>query len=123
MERHPRVFGFAPIKTRFAVNVTGVKSVGQRILRMNGNVVDAHSYFISHRKAIDSALSPGVHLDAMNRFSVQNVLELLNILASNTPTTIKLFQWVRRNLTWATTEAVYGPKNPFRNAEIASAFW
>jgi hypothetical protein len=36
---------------------------------------------------------------------------------------VKLFEFVRREITLATTDSVYGPENPFKNPEIGEAFW
>lgn len=101
----------------------GATPAGQKILKMNRNGVGEHSYAIEFDKAIHPAVTPGANLDAMNRLSVQKVSDFLNTLASETPKTMKLFEWVRKNIAWATSEAVYGPKNPFRDSEILAAFW
>ncbi len=101
----------------------GATPAGKEILHMNRNGVGEFSYAIEFDKAIHHAVTPGANLDAMNRVAVQKVSEFLDTLASNSPTTLKMYDWVRRNIAWATTEAVYGPKNPFRDSEILAAFW
>ena len=101
----------------------GATPAGQKILKMNRNGVGEHSYAIEFGKSIHPAVTPGAKLDAMNRLSVQKVSDILNTLASETPKTIKLFEWVRKNIASATSDAVYGPRNPFRDPEILDAFW
>ena len=101
----------------------GATPAGQKILKMNRNGVGEHSYAIEFDKSIHSSVTPGAKLDAMNRLSVQKVCKILDTLASEPPKTIKLFEWVRENIAWATSEAVYGPENPFRDPENLAAFW
>jgi hypothetical protein len=67
-------------------------------------------------------MTPGVNLDAMNRLSIEKISTFLNDLASDLPQSIKLFEWVREKIAWATTETVYGPKNPFRDPDILTQF-
>jgi hypothetical protein len=123
VERQIRVLDFAPFAARAAVNVMGATPAGQKILKMNRNGVGEHSYAIEFDKAIHPAMTPGANLDAMNRLSIQNISGLLDTLASETPQTMKLFEWIRKNIAWVTTEAVYGPRNPFQDPAILTAFW
>lgn len=123
VERQARVLDFAPIESRAAMYVMGATPAGRKILKMNRNGVGEYSYAIEFDKSIHPAVTPGAKLDAMNRLSVQKISEILDTLASETPNTIKLFEWVRKNIASATSEAVYGPMNPFRDPEILAAFW
>lgn len=59
----------------------------------------------------------------MNLLSIQKVSECLDSLALEAPMTLRMFDWVRKNIAWATYEAVYGPSNPFRDPDILTAFW
>jgi hypothetical protein len=36
---------------------------------------------------------------------------------------VDLWQWVQHEVTVATTEAVYGPTNPYRDKDFEQAFW
>jgi len=44
------------------------------------------------------------------------------MLVSQAPRTLGLFEWIKKEITFATTEAVYGPKNPFRDAKLQDAY-
>lgn len=100
----------------------GASPEGRRILVRKVEGVGEFSYPILFDKAIHPAVTPGPKLDAMNRLSVQKVAETVEILASQTPRTLGLFEWVKKEITLATTEAVYGLKNPFRDAKIREAY-
>jgi hypothetical protein len=122
VERQARVLDFAPIEARAAINVMGATPAGKEILNQEREGVGKHAYAIEFDKAIHPALTPGPNLDVMNRIAVLKVAEFLENLASHKSQTLKLYKWVRENISWATTEAVYGPQNPFRNSEILDAF-
>lgn len=72
-----------------------------------------------------TSLKPGETLDDMNRLMIQSIAKSLDSLTSEqSPSTrIHLFQWVRDRVTAATTNAVYGPQNPFKEKEVVDAFW
>ena len=81
-----------------------------------------HVYAVEFAKAIHGAVTPGVHLDVMNRRSVQRVSEFLNLLAETQCQDLELYEWVRREVARATTDVVYGAENPFKDPGILAAF-
>lgn len=101
----------------------GATAAGRELLRMNRNGVGEHNYAIEFDKAIHPAVTLGANLDAMNKVAVQIVSEFLDTLASEAPKIVRLFDWVRKNIAGATSEAVYGPWNLFRDPKILAAFW
>ena len=123
VQRQVRILDFAAVEARAAVNVMGATTAGKTILNMNRNGVGEHSYAIEFDKAIHPAVTPGADLDAMNRLAAQKVSEFLDTLAGETPEVMKLFDWVQNSIGWATSEAVYGPSNPFKDSQLLAAFW
>ena len=73
--------------------------------------------------AIKSALAPGEELDGMNRIMLSNIKVSLDALHEKYDRKMHLSNWLRETITIATTTAVYGPLNPYRNLEIRDAFW
>ena len=122
-QRQVRILDFAPVEAKVAINVMGAGPDGRKVLVRNQNGVEDFSYAIKFDKAIHPAVSPGSKLDGMNRVSIQKVSEAVESLAARTPQTLNLFEWVKKEITFATTEAVYGPHNPFRDAKIEEAYW
>lgn len=122
VQRQVRVLDFAPLEAKAAMNVMGASPEGRKILVREVEGVGKYSYPILFDKAIHPAVTPGPQLDAMNRLSVQKVKETLESLASQTPRTLKMYEWIKKEITLATTEAVYGHKNPFRDARIREAY-
>jgi len=89
----------------------------------NINGVEDFSYAILFDKAIHPVLSPGQGLRVMNANSAQSVSRVVHELASQTPKYLKLMEFIRTQITQTTTDAVYGPVNPFNNPKIHQAYW
>lgn len=129
VERQFKTLAFPPIEVRAAINVMGATEKGKVMLMKNMDFKDGKwcnwdkAYAVSYSKAIHPAMSPGADLDAMNRDAFQKIAESLQVLRKETPKIIDLFDWVRHEITFATTESVYGPMNPFKDPNIESAFW
>ncbi|KAI4203833.1 MAG: hypothetical protein LQ346_001710 [Caloplaca aetnensis] len=74
---------------------------------------------------MQTALMPGESLNWMTRTMLTKLVEYLDALAVNEDgTEICLYKWVRTAFTVSSTEAAYGPKNPFNHQpELEAAFW
>lgn len=72
-----------------------------------------------------SALAPGTGLDEMNCIMIQNIAAFLDKLVSlgEKPTNVQLGKWIRNAVTLATTDAVDGPQNPFKDQAVEDGFW
>jgi hypothetical protein len=122
VQRQTRILDFAPVEARAAINVMGATAEGKEVLNLEREGVGKHAYAIEFDKAIHGAVTPGVHLDAMNRLSVQKVSQFLDALAKKQHQNLKLYDWVHKEISWATTDAVYGSANPFKHPAILGAF-
>ncbi|KAF1996687.1 cytochrome P450 [Amniculicola lignicola CBS 123094] len=123
VQRQIRILDFAPLEAKAAMNVMGASPEGRKILVRDVEGVGGFGYPILFDKAIHPAVTPGPMLDAMNRLSVLKVAETVELLAAQAPKTLKLFDWIKKEITHATTEAVYGPKNPFRDAKVREDYY
>ena len=71
-------------------------------------------------------LRPGSQLDAMNRIMVDQVATFMDSLQEDMSagsTNISLDEWVGHITTSSTTDAIYGPQNPFKDTAVAKDFW
>ena len=74
-------------------------------------------------KGLHAVLAPGSNLDNMNRVMLSIMEDYLNEFGKG-ESTIDLYGWLRPRVTVASTEAIYGPGNPFkRQPELESDFW
>jgi hypothetical protein len=122
-QKQVRILDFAPMESKVAMNVMGSGPEGKEVLLRSKEGVGDYAYAILFDKAIHASVSPGPQLDAMNRSSVEIVARSVEELASRSPARLKLFEWVKKEITFATTESVYGPQNPFRNPKLQDAYW
>ncbi|KAH4043923.1 hypothetical protein HBH98_117350 [Parastagonospora nodorum] len=91
-QKHYRILDFVPVELKVAINVMGASPTAKKILIKNINGVEDFSYAVLFDKAIHTALSPGPGLRAMNTNSAQNVLRVVNELASQGPKYLKLME-------------------------------
>ena len=91
---------------------------------------DEGDWGLSHDtgKAIHAGLAPGPALDSFIRKMVETLNPFMDDLAqrsrSGEGTIVDLFAWVKNSFGMATTEASYGPENPYKiEPELHQAFW
>ena len=74
-------------------------------------------------ESMHRAMMPGPDLDRMTKVMLTKFLPSINALEGATGS-IELFQWARRAFSIASTEAIYGPGNPFSaRPDLEEAFW
>lgn len=99
----------------------GVGPAGNAVIGSQ-KMFDDDSYLSTFVPSIHPGLSPGPGLDALNAAAIQYLSGSLSNLHSSSPTVVELFSWIRDQLTMATTEATYGPKNPFGDSAVRKAW-
>ena len=73
---------------------------------------------------VRTTLAPGPGLEGMDRVMLRSVEASFDKLcAHGQPKKIQLQQWLGHEMTMATTEAVYGPENPYKDPKVEAAFW
>jgi len=125
-QKQPKILAFPPIEAKFAAMVCGISQEADDIVHDNINGEKGESGFsIESYAAMREALSPGARFDEMNRQMLQNVAAALDGLkpSPTQPAKIDLVKWFRLNIVTATTNAVYGPQNPFKDQSVVDAFW
>ncbi|KAI1759917.1 cytochrome P450 [Hypoxylon sp. FL1150] len=121
VQRQFRTLSFTALESKLARDVMGVSKNTHEIISRD-NTRD-EGYLMTFPKYIHPAVSAGLGLDAMNRRLVEVLAESLDVWVKRGPTTVNMFQWIRHELVIATTEGVYGPKNPFRNSAMEEAWY
>ncbi|KAF2828617.1 hypothetical protein CC86DRAFT_404520 [Ophiobolus disseminans] len=122
VKKQIKVLAFPPIEAAAAKNVCGSSKVANDIIETNLNGDEGpRGYSITHYPAVRLALYPGAGLDAMNRVMAQKVGACIDEMGQKLE--VKLFAFIKNKITFATTEAVYGPHNPFRDPKLEESFW
>lgn len=123
VQKQHKTLAFQPIQAKFSTKLCGTSKEAYRILEKDmdpENGQYGNIYVAMHR-----ALNPGEILDELNRVTIDRVCEFVDRIQPNSgqSTELGLVEWLRHHVTLATTDAVYGPHNPFRDANVESAFW
>ncbi|KAI5917141.1 cytochrome P450 oxidoreductase [Camillea tinctor] len=121
IERQAKVLAFAPIEAAATVNLLGMSEKANKTLKWDSTSDDGH--FITFHKAFRPTLSPGSGLDAMIRKSVQCLAVSLDDLRRKSSIDTTLFEWIRHEIVMATTDAEFGPDNPFRDPTFENAWY
>ncbi len=127
VERQPKIMSFLPFEVNVSNVMTGVSKEGRDIISAvlndreeKGSIMD------DWHKAIIPLLALGPGLSAMNRAMTKNVVALcdkLQRLVGTDGARLQLYKCFRHEIGLATTDAIYGPKNPFKDPKVESAFW
>jgi len=98
----------------------GLSKEGQKIVRQGLGTEQGFSE--TWPKYIMPAMSPGPDLDAINRKAIQVLAEYTEILRAQGTHRLPLRTWSRKVMVVATSEAIWGEKNPYRDPEVAEAW-
>ena len=122
-QRNSKAMSFGPFIMEFTRRVTRPSKMAMNILLKNMTGQDGKSSFLLDiTKAMHGALAVGAELDRMNKSMVESLSSRVEDLLAQ-PGPVGLFEWTRRCITLASTDATYGPKNPFKDPEVEKAFW
>lgn len=125
VQRNSKTLSFTPLIAHSAERITLPSKEAWAALMKNldGKEGDWGLNADTH-KGMYAALAPGKDLDDMNRAMAKSVSASLDKLCRDEETTtIDLMEWVRHEITMASTNAAYGPNNPFRDPEVERGFW
>jgi hypothetical protein len=119
VQNHRKVFSFDPFLTDIAYRAGGIERSGLNLLREkeNGGLGIMKTVIHDMKRAL-----LGDDLDAMNENMIKNLETSLNELEF-CKGGFDLNTWLRHAITVASTDAVYGPFNPYRNEGVETAFW
>ncbi|KAL3430191.1 cytochrome P450 [Aspergillus tetrazonus] len=119
VQRNKRTLKFAPLVNFTAERFAGIPESGMSLLRdreAGGAGLSAETVHAMEKTLI------GPSLDRMNEEMARMLSPLVDELVAS-PQTVDLYAWCTRAITAASTNASYGPKNPYKDSAIADAFW
>lgn len=121
VQRQTRKLSFTPILAQMTASVTGVTAASDQI--SNVDPLGDHGFVHGLTQKIRAGVNPGPKLDALNRKSVQLIATSLAKFGKQQKTfKVNMKDWVYHEVMMATTGGVYGPRNPFEDAEMRNAF-
>jgi hypothetical protein len=115
---------FEPVVAGALKGVSGCSREAERLITadLEGGENGDEGFLRSFPRTMHAPLSPGENLNAMNKTALQYLQVSADSLAAASGP-LDLEEWLRRELTLATTNAVYGPGNPFTDEKVQDAFW
>ena len=119
LQKEWRTVSFAAIAADAGITVGMSK---EAVDIMHKDLTSEHGFSVSWPRYIIPAMGPGKDLDAINRRSVEVLAEEMKTLRAKGTVRLGLSQWSRDTMVTATTEAVWGPQNPYRNSAVAEAW-
>ena len=126
VDRHSKTVSFAPYVVEFAKRLLLPSPEGLEALKANLHQESGPWGCRSETfHAMHLALAPGKHLER----TTQDVLDSISGLLDSTYTVsnhedFHLFSWIRKLVTRASTDAIYGAsQNPFQDPAVEAGFW
>ena len=126
VQRHPKVLSFWYLEALFGKRLAAVSEGAASKLMDNVHRDQGEaSLFDDGIKFLSKVLRPGEGLDGMNQTMIRSISASLDKFDAGLKNgrTIDLWEWIRYEMTMATTEATYGPLNPYRDPAVETAFW
>ncbi|KAK6062830.1 25-hydroxycholesterol 7-alpha-hydroxylase 1 [Seiridium cupressi] len=119
LQRQWRTVSFGAI----AADAGPVVGMSKEVVRvMHQDLTSEHGFSVSWPRFITPVMGPGEDLDAINRRSVEVFADEVQTLKAQGTVRLGLSQWSRQTIVTATTEAIWGPQNPYRDPVIAKAW-
>jgi hypothetical protein len=102
--------------------VCGTSKTANEILDTNVNGEDGDwGYSMTFYKNMRATLAPGPGIDAMNRIMAERICSSLDTITEEK--IVQLCEFTKHEIVTASTDSVYGPKNPFHDSAIEEYFW
>ncbi|KAH9908578.1 cytochrome P450 [Xylariomycetidae sp. FL2044] len=120
LQKQWRTISFAAIAAD-AGKAVGISKEGREIMRHD--LTNEHSFSVSWPKYTAPSIAPGRDLDAMIRRSIEiYTAETKRLRGLGGPIKVSLGRWSREMMLKSTSEAVWGPHNPYRDPDVAEAW-
>ena len=119
MQRNHKTISFDPFLTAAANRLSGITGNGLKLLQETESGGGGINNKVLH--SMHPALL-GLGLDIMNKAMIKNLKASIDELESNR-TSFDLHLWCRHAIAVASTDAVYGPLNPYKDQGTANALW
>ena len=123
IEKNPKAVAFSPLAANVISRLSDASAKAKEVMFENMIGEDGeHGYFIEITKEVHGTLRPGASLANMVASVARTTTSSIAEFHGKT-TRIDLLEWVRHAFSMGSTNAVYGPMNPFKDPAVESGFW
>ncbi len=119
LQKQWRLISFAAIAAD-AGNTVGMSK--ESVAVMKRDITSEHGFSTSWPRFIMPSMAPGPDLDAINNRAIEIYVSEMAKLRAQGISKVGLAEWSRRIMVVSTSEAVWGPENPYRNPVVAEAW-
>ncbi|KAK8029570.1 hypothetical protein PG993_010861 [Apiospora rasikravindrae] len=117
LQRQVRTLSVSLIIVKFFSQFMGVSQPALDI--MGRDPIEDYGFVRQITLETIKGLAPGPNLDDLNAKAVN----ILNASLKHAPAKVKMFGWVSHEIMMATTNAVYGSRNPFNAPAVRAAYY
>ncbi|KAL9593773.1 MAG: hypothetical protein Q9219_007394 [cf. Caloplaca sp. 3 TL-2023] len=122
IERQPKVISFWHVEASAIGRIAGLRPEAHETVSMN--VGDPDSFWLKGLRAIHHAMAPGDGINTMLLEAARTSAETLRQFdIPGGHKRVNLWDWVSHEITLSHTNAVYGPRNPYKDPQVETAFW
>ena len=107
-----------------------ITTASERLAGLNGPALELLREEHNGGQGVNQKILPAMHsamlgdgLDKMNEKMIVFLKTWIDQLADSEGTVFDLHAWIRHAITVASTDAVWGPKNPYKSRDVEDAFW
>ena len=120
VQRNVKNISADPFFESFAARLSGVDDHGKKLMQgeSSGGGGLTSKIFSS---MIPSLLGKG--LDALTLGILGYLQEYIDQLETRSNESVDLFDWCKESITIASTDSIYGAKNPYRSKKLRDDFW
>ena len=117
-QKLPKSFSLGPMRAKFTAQLAGLSppAAEKPNNTAEGNLLD------EGLEMMREVVRPGIHLKEMSKVVATSLIRELEKPPAQ-PQPLDLWEWVRRTITLAATDAAYGPRNPFQDPAREQDFW
>ncbi|KAI1272186.1 cytochrome P450 [Xylaria sp. FL0933] len=120
VQRQFRVLSFNPVQIKAVTNFASPSKEAMELVKKN--IENDDGFIPGFLKAVYPTLT-GDMVDSLNQRTVNVILaEFDKIAAKGSCSSVQMFKWIDEQITYATTDGIYGPHNPLRDPENFSAW-
>ena len=126
IQKMPKIFSFWAMEAKLSNSLAAPSKEAAAIMVENVSRDDGEkSMFIDGMRFTHEAVRLGESLDDMNQNMADALRQSIRQLDdfSSEEKAFDLWVWIKHAMTQASTQAIYGPDNPFRDPKVEQGFW
>lgn len=121
VQRNNRTISFEPILEPMSERMAGIHKKEHLDTLLSKETPDGQNLMTRTLIAMHPLIQ-GDGLDAMNRRMISYLKSSITDLETQKES-IDIYSWIRNSVTVATTDAIYGSRNPYRDPNVESGIW